>query len=389
MEQLKKNDSNALKCCGAISCYTLLTILAAASLLLLTGCAGQYRTCPDLSLVPPGEVLPIDGTWKNRHGVIFRIERGRLYTLNKIGDLPANSVLQRDFTRLSPGHYKCEGENFNRKKRLSDFSPISVAISSTNSITFNAMPNPTTGYKGGRFSFSVHKLDDEPSFLSELLATSDIPKTERIKAIGRVTDQALLRRLVFEENEVNVRKAAIKRIEDQSLLARLAMEDKESSIRLTAVERLTDQALLTNLALQAKDKAVRRAAVEGITDQTRLAGITIDSKDWNIKKLAFQKINDEKLISKIASEAPDEAVRTAASVRLGKTTWSDVLSKAIEDDAKIGPAISAIAWADKQEALSKQVTVLSHRYIRKGDVTRIPELKELLRLYGTKALAED
>jgi hypothetical protein len=51
--------------------------------------------------------------------------------------------------------------------------------------------------------------------------------------------------------------------------------------------------------------------------------------------------------------------------------------------------LGAVALVGRDSKIGDSVVNACHFFIRKGDVSRIPELRELLLLYGDKALAED
>jgi hypothetical protein len=386
--------------------------------LLLIGCVAHRPPSLDLSAVPAGNPLPIDGVWQNKGGGKFRIEKGREYSAGPLSDgAPLNSVIMRDIRKVTPGHYVASSETYNMKKHLSAFGPSKIDIVATNQIRIWIGPNPQTDFSGdseGTPLWSI-ALDDEQAFLREIVDIPGASAEALVWATSRMTDQAYLARLATTGTQTSVRRAAVERLEDGNILASIAMADSESRVRQAAVARVTDQTLLADLVIKAEDwdirekafgrledeamfsrvalngpdKRIRTAAIARLTDQAFLAGVAIEAADWDIRKAALGKLQDEAMLNKVAEEAPDEAVRTAARVRSGKDTWAGVLGRAAKDERKLGAAISAIALADKQEEVSDQVTFLCHRYIRKADTARIPELKELLRLYGTKELAED
>ena len=360
-----------------------------SAVLFFAGCA-TYRTCPDLSQVPPGRALPIDGLWRNSAGGTFRVEKGRIYTTKKMSDgLPPNRVISKDIKGAGKGRFTGSTESNNSAKRLSAFGPQSITIQSAASIRLTDGPNPQTGYKGGAATWTWSDLDDEQAFLIEFIEMPDAPPHEIASALQKVTDQKLLLNLARTAKNRIVRKAAVERVADEDALAQIAMADTDADIQKCAASRITSQMLLAKVAIDGRALYIQQYAAFRLTDQPLLAKVVREAKPWEVRKTAFTKIRDPAQLSALASASPDEPLRLAANVRLGKATWEAVLADATRNASKIGPAISAIAWADKQESLGVEITSLCHRYIRKGDATRIPELRELLRLYGTKPLAED
>jgi phosphosulfolactate synthase (CoM biosynthesis protein A) len=99
------------------------------------------------------------------------------------------------------------------------------------------------------------------------------------RAVGKLTDQGLLAKIVVEVEDSDVREAAVKRLTDQAALARIAVEDKDSNVREAAVDKLTDQVALAKVAVEAKDSSVRWIAVGRLTDQAALAKVAVEVKD--------------------------------------------------------------------------------------------------------------
>jgi hypothetical protein len=68
-----------------------------------------------------------------------------------------------------------------------------------------------------------------------------------LKAVAKITDQAMLARVAKEARYTRPRILAIERVDDQILLADLATKDSHYHVRRTAVKRLTDPLLLAKI----------------------------------------------------------------------------------------------------------------------------------------------
>ena len=167
------------------------------------------------------------------------------------------------------------------------------------------------------------------------------------------------------------------------------MTDQAAVVRAVAVKRLTDQAILVEVARRDKATVVRFAAVRRLTDQRVLTQIVMTDEDWRIRKAAFAKVTDKAALTALGRESTDPAIRMAVQIRLGKRTWSNVFSGTGQSRHETETVIGAMALSRRDPAIARNVEGICHGYIRAGDIARIPELIELLNLYGTKTLAED
>jgi hypothetical protein len=59
------------------------------------------------------------------------------------------------------------------------------------------------------------------------------------------------------------------------------------------------------------------------------------------------------------------------------------------DSKGLGNVLGAAALVDSPQPSSAAVVAACHAYIRRGDASRIPELRDLLLRFGDKPLAED
>ncbi len=239
----------------------------------------------------------------------------------------------------------------------------------------------------GFIAISSGCMTNDPVKLANL-AINDKSWSTRGTAALKLTDQAILAKVAIGDKEYYVYFCAIKKLTDQALLAKVAIEAKGIDAPNLAIKKLTDQALLAKVAIKARDRVVRNLAIKKLTDQALLAQMAIGASKWDIRKSAFGELSKTSL-AKLAIEAKDKAVKLAAEVKLGKKTWDDVFLNANLQTSGLGNSLGAIALVEYQKSTSSTVVAACHKFIRYGDTARIPELIELLDIYGDKKLAED
>ena len=211
----------------------------------------------------------------------------------------------------------------------------------------------------------------------------------RKAAVEKLTDQAMLAKVATKNEEWEVRAAAVYRLTSQVILTKVAVEDENWKVRVAAIGKLTSQITLTRIAMTDDEKrSVRAAAVKNLTDQAMLAKVALEAEAWDIRKLAFGRLSATGL-AKLALEAKDRAVQLAIQVKRGELTWEEVFSATQIQASGLGNALGAVALVGYQGSIAEAVVPASHKYIREGNAARIPELIELLKLYGNKSLAED
>ena len=91
----------------------------------------------------------------------------------------------------------------------------------------------------------------------------------------------------------------------------------------------------------------------------------------------------------MVQKTDDSAVSLAVDIRLGKNNWDRIFEQARDGTYRWGDVLGAVALVDQPTPDPIKVVHACHDYIRAGDASRIPELRELLHRYGDKSLAED
>ena len=102
----------------------------------------------------------------------------------------------------------------------------------------------------------------------------------------------------------------------------------------------------------------------------------------------FSRLGKRDLLHVIeTSQDPSEIL--AARVRLNQTGWGSAFQSADTGQSDLGTVLGAVALVKSPQPDLYTVVAACHRYIRQGDVAKIPELISLLVRFGDKPLAED
>ncbi|MEI6297390.1 MAG: hypothetical protein WCO84_07180 [bacterium] len=180
---------------------------------------------------------------------------------------------------------------------------------------------------------------------------------------------------------------AVNKLSDQNVLYKVALDDGNYSVKEAAMKKLS-HSLLAKLTTESKELKVRLYAVYFLSDQNELLIISQNNDNWSVRQAAFKKLNDNSL-DVLTREAKDPALILGAKIRLGRISWNDAFSGKNSSAGSLGDIIGAAALVDKPQPTSSDVVTACHTYIRRGDASRIPELRNLLLRYGDKTLAED
>jgi hypothetical protein len=141
--------------------------------------------------------------------------------------------------------------------------------------------------------------------------------------LSKITDQAILAKVVCEAKEWTHRWNALKLVDNQEVLAKAAVSDVYYEVRKTAVSKLTDSILLEKISRLDKDKNVREGAIyrlkdirideiNNLMDQTELARIATEDLSLTYRLSAVKKLTDRLLLDRFAREETDWRMRLAA-----------------------------------------------------------------------------
>lgn len=172
------------------------------------------------------------------------------------------------------------------------------------------------------------------------------------------------------------------------LSACASIDSPNASERLKAVGQTSNPAVLAKVASNDTDASVRRSAVNKLRDQEYLAKVASEAKDWDIRKKAFNKL-DTAHVTTLSQTTKDPAVALAARIKLNQLDWNAAFKPANLSKTGLGNVLGAVALVDSPQPSSGSVVAACHTFIRQGDSSRIPELKDLLLRFGDKPLAED
>jgi len=264
---------------------------------------------------------------------------------------------------------------------------------------------------------AIEKISDQ-----EILADIIVQKRYKLFSkpmIERITDQQVLADIALKASDSESGRAAIEKLNDQPILANLTIEkDLPEEMRMTAISKIDDQQLLTKLitnadfdpgtqevifrkindpkqlviialSIQPENMKIGVNAAQQIADPSDLFRIVMESQNVVVRRVAYLKLNDHKLLARLAKEPKDPAVRIATALRLGKTTWKEIMGQATQNTLYSGDVIGAMVLAFSDPVMKNSLVPVLAAYFRKADTSRLPELVFLLNLYGTRALAED
>jgi hypothetical protein len=167
-----------------------------------------------------------------------------------------------------------------------------------------------------------------------------------------------------------------------------SLSSNDAGERIKALRRTNNPTVLTKVACEDPDASVRLFAVNRLRDQPSLAKVACEAKDWDVRKAGFNKLETPALTD-LARTAKDPAVVLAARIKSKQENWGAAFKPGSLDSKGLGNVLGAVALVDSPQPSSAAVVSACHTFIRRGDSSRIPELKDLLMRFGDKPLAED
>lgn len=153
-------------------------------------------------------------------------------------------------------------------------------------------------------------------------------------------------------------------------------------------------AKLVETAVRGAFDVVCRAAAERLSAQDDLAAVALATGDRDVLKIVLAKLDDPVRLKQVAEGAADAAMRLAAARKGTLRSWTQIFgeakSRTVESRLALGDALAAVslflnAQSDAVEAVQQACLAM----IRQGDESRIPEMSDLLTLYGDKRQGED
>jgi hypothetical protein len=220
----------------------------------------------------------------------------------------------------------------------------------------------------------------------------DISDAVRTAAVDAIKQETYLVRVIIENDIEAQREAARRRVNDPMLLKQINVADQQRAAKLASIKNQTNNDKLAEVALHGEFDLLRLEAARQLNQQEALGKVSSETKDREVCKIVFGKLTDQKVLLVVSANSSDNAVRIAASIKSGQTTWENVFDKASAKGAglvAIGEALAAVDLFPEQAGAKEGVVQACLNFIKQGDETRIPELADLLDLYGDVSLTED
>lgn len=214
----------------------------------------------------------------------------------------------------------------------------------------------------------------------------------RFQAVDQIKSQELLAMIASRSYYQELRELAKSKVTEPSLKVAINLADESLAELLKKIESSDDLDFLVEMAIEGDLDVICIDAVKKLSDPTSLATVAAKSKDRQVTKIAILKFNDKETLSKVISDAIDPAVKIAAEIKFGSRTWESAFKAATQPGAEkqdLGNVLAAVSLLPIQYGINSLVTEACLTMIRQGDESRIPELVDLLHVYGYKELCED
>jgi hypothetical protein len=227
---------------------------------------------------------------------------------------------------------------------------------------------------------------DNPELLEEALKTSGASsKSDKIREAVVNNDKfkniTMLRKLAQKDPLPSVRIQATKRLEgeeNQELLKEIATDDKNAKVRLAAVNNITDDAFLRKRVYEEKDDEVAKLALskikggEGKDNEEFLLDLYERSQSFALKRQALKNLpleGNEELFKKAAMTSDDEGMALTA---LSKIKDDETLFE-IATNQKALDNIRAVAAGNiqKQETKVRAVETLEDEATQRKTIIRL------------------
>jgi hypothetical protein len=187
---------------------------------------------------------------------------------------------------------------------------------------------------------------------------------------------------------------AVRKLTDQALLANLARNGKWQSVCIAAINNLTDSAILADIAINTPYNELHRyahvsqhdvvaiigeAAVKGITSQSDLADVAKHAHNSAVRYSAVEKLTDQALLTDIAETINEKRfIRVAAAEKsslsfLAQELYADIAI----NETRIDSRIEAVEKLTVQTLLAKVAkTTRDHSFgygVEQFDYTKVRE----------------
>ncbi len=212
---------------------------------------------------------------------------------------------------------------------------------------------------------------------------SKVKKSTR-KALSKLDNDELLSKIATTHPDILIQQAAAMEIENWQTLAR-AIVKNEKLRRREIIDKFRDEELYAILFDETYGEAFHKTAISNIDSPDTMIRVAREHGNPYIRYLAFFRLGT-KNIEMLANDTTADPVAVAARVQSKKSDWTSE----IESRQDIGGVISAMVLVPQDARPTvDNIVAACHKYIRKGDESKIPDLKFLLDNYGDLRLAED
>ncbi|MBK8180455.1 MAG: hypothetical protein IPK67_16495 [Planctomycetes bacterium] len=229
----------------------------------------------------------------------------------------------------------------------------------------------------------LKRLTLEPSSAVREEIVDTVSRAESLVEVGTTADSE------FD------RLRALTRLREAVLDAAQTVElaHKAIAAQVAALATQPDGENVLPLALEGKFDVVRAAAARRITTPALLESLGAQTRDRAVLAIVLTRMDDPAALNRLSTSAADRAMRIAADRKSGQQTWEEIFHAATvggSDESALGDALAAVAlFAEKQADATVGVVQACLNLIRRGNESRIPEMVDLLEIYGDQSLAED
>jgi len=240
---------------------------------------------------------------------------------------------------------------------------------------------------------AVLGIDDEAFLVARVRARDESSPTVRAAIVGALRTEAAMAEAARTAYYGEVRNAAASAPTDPALITQVgaAQEAIPAQVRAAAGDGASTS--LVEQALHASFHVVCQAAAGRLQSQDDLAAVALATTDRDVLKLVLARLAEPALLHKVSVGAADTPMRLAAAAKAGSRAWENIFTEATRQDraaTALGDALAAVSlYQTVQPAASAAVQQACIAMIRQGDESRIPEMSDLITLYGDKPLAED
>lgn len=176
-------------------------------------------------------------------------------------------------------------------------------------------------------------------------------------------------------------------------VSEVAEVHKALAKRSKQVASETDSGKLLAMITNGEFDVLCVTATRRLSDPATLEKAATLARDRKVLKILLAKVQEKNMLNRIATNAEDRAMRLAAAQKAGVKSWQEIFNSAIGRRGTVemlGDALAAVSlFATVEPKAVDGVQNACLNLIRLGDESRIPEMVDLLEVYGDKTLAED